>query len=243
MHAHTNILRGRWSLIATVAMVLVGHLATTEPAFALTYSAKSISAVVIDADTKQPLSDVNVLVVWELQDSNASSESTWVFMEAITDKNGHFAFSGWGPKVVPQSLRELPRRLGPEQPTFYLFKSGYLFGIEANPWESWMLGNRAWTGDLIRSSVWNGKTFELEKFAGSNGQYLDRLSMTAGGLPMQACRWAQIPMLTAALVKERGDRIKFPATSSLPTMKSLEEKAKSVPGCPSPQVVLAPYLK
>lgn len=232
--------RGRWvcGAVAFVTGMFVGSTAD-----ALSYSAKSISAVVIDADTKQPLSDVNVLVVWSLQNSNASSESFWVIDEAVTDKQGQFVLSGWGPKLVPQKVGALPQRLGPDQPGIYLFKSGYEFDVISNPWESRMIGNQAWRGDLVRESVWTNKKIELRRFVGTERQYLSSLSMTAGGLPLQGCTWTTFPRFTAALVIERGERIQFPDSSSLPSIKDLEENAKNVPGCPMPTVTLAPFLK
>ncbi len=232
-----------WRAVGAVA--LAGSLlgAGSGTAMALSYSAKPINASVIDADTRQPLSGVIVLVVWSLQDARGGGGPYWIFEETVSDKSGHFGFAGWGPKKVPQEPGENPWRLGPDEPVLYLFKSGYPFGVVANPWESWMLGNLAWTGDLVRASIWDNKTIELRKFGGTEKQYLNALSVTAGGLPMQACRWSKIPRLTAALLMERGDRVQFPASSSLPTFKILEEKAANTPGCPAPRVILAPYLK
>ena len=246
MVAWSSGIGGGWKWRAMVAM---GAIATTlllagaAPALALSYSAKPISATVIDADTKQPLSGVNVLIEWTLQNSNASSESFWVVDEAVTDAQGRFTLSGWGPQLVPQRLTELPRRLGPEQPTIYVFKSGYEFESASNPRDSWMIGNRQWTGDLVRSSYWDSKSIKLKKFVGSTKQYLDGLSPMADRLPLHGCRWAKVPRFTAALVMERGERINPPATSGLPTMKELESDAKKEPGCPAPAQVLAPYLK
>jgi hypothetical protein len=210
-------------------------------ATALSYSAKPISLVVVDAETKQPIEGVIALVVWQLQNSNGGGEVIWFFEEAVGDKQGRVMFPGWGPKVVRQTIGELKMRLGPDQPTIYLFKSGHPFGVLSNEWESWMLGNSAWTGDPVRASYWNGKTIELRKFEGTKYQYVDSLARDAVGLPFQGCRWANIPRFTAALISEQGDRkSKF---MGLPTIESLKASAQNSPGCPMPDKLLAPYLR
>lgn len=232
-----------WKLMSTGAVASAGLLLGINSATALSYSAQPISAVVIDAESRQPLEGVNALIVWQLQNSDGGGGPFWIFEEAVTDNQGRVNFPGWGPKAVPWGLGDRAWRLGPDQPAIYLFKSGYPFGEMSNPWESWMLGNRAWTGDVIRSSVWNNKTIELRRFVGTEEQYLNRLSIVAGGLPLQECRWAKFPRFTAALVVERGNRVKSPMTNSLPTMNSLEAQAKNERDCPAPAVVLGPFLK
>jgi hypothetical protein len=212
-------------------------------ATALSYSAKPISLVVVDAETKQPIEGVIALVVWKLQNTDGGGGIFWVFEEAVGDKQGHVMFPGWGPKVVPSTtIGELKLRLGPDQPTIYLFKSGYPFGVVGNDWESWMLGNSAWTGDLVRASIWDNKTVEIRRFVGAERQYLAGLSSTASRMPLHACQWANFPRFTAALVRERGDRFDSSEFESLPTIKYLKSDAAYVSGCPGTQAIER-YLK
>jgi len=232
-----------WRVYAAVALTGAGLLLVFHYANALSYSAEPITATVIDAESRQALEGVNVLVLWDLEDPNGRGGQHWAFEETVTDKEGRFHFPGWGPKPVPRTLGSPAWRLGSEQPVVYLFRSGYPLESVSNPWESWMLGNSTWTGEKLRRSVWTGKTIELRRFSGSEQQYLNQLSIIAGGLPLQDCDWAKIPRLTAALVLERGDRVKFPMTSGLPTIEELEDQAKAVRDCSSPTVVLRPYLK
>ncbi len=232
--------RGSTSICGVALGVM---LCMSTPAYCLSYSASPISAFVIDEETRQPLVGAIALIIWELQNSDGGGGGYWIFEEAVSDKQGRFSFPGWGPKVVPQKRGEPQWRLGPDQPSIYIFKSGYPLGTVFNPWESWMLGNRKWTGDPTRSSIWNGKTIELRKFQGTEQEYLAALSRRAGHLPLQSCRWSQIPQFTAALVRERGDRIKFPAFSSLPTIQTLSEDASDAAGCRPPIEVLGRYLK
>ena len=243
MHEQTKQLwfGSHWKTIGVVA-VAASFLCAAN-AVGLSYSAKPINAVVIDAETREPLGGVIVLVVWTLENSNGGGGPFWIYEETVSNKDGHFEFAGWGPTNVPQDSGDPPWRLSTEQPVLYLFKSGYAFGSVANEWESWMLGNRAWTGDSVRSSMWNNKSIALRRFQGTEEQYLNSLSRTAGRLPLQECRWAKFPRLTAALVKERGDRVAPYVSNSLPTMKSLREKAADQPGCAAPSEVLGPFLK
>jgi len=224
------------------ALLLAAALSMTH-AHALSYSAKPISAVVVDAGSKQPLEGVVVLVVWSLQDTNGGGGPFWHFEETVTDRNGHFLLPGWGPKAVPAKVFELSQRLGPEQPRLYLFLPGYAFLEIGNEYESWMLGNPAWTGDLVRSSRWSGKIIEMKRFEGSRADYLGSIANVTSELPLQACRWATIPRLTATLIKVRGSDEGFRRSMSFPSLRALEESAADTPGCPAPRQVLEPYLK
>jgi hypothetical protein len=229
--------------LAIGAAALAASLFCADHVLGLSYSASPISATVIDAETRQPLGDVIVLVVWALENSNGGGGPFWIYEETVSNKDGRFEFAGWGPTKVPQDRGDPPWRLSTEQPIMYLFKSGYPFRSVSNEWESWMLGNRTWTGDPVRSSMWNNKSIELRRFQGTEQEYLNSLSMTAGRLPLQECKWAKFPRLTAALVRERGDRVPPYKSNSLPTMKSLQEKAADQPGCAPPSEVLGPFLK
>ena len=230
-----------WKAYAAIAVVVAGLLLGFHYANALSYSAEPITAVVVDEESRQALEGVHVLVLWDLQDSDGGGGPYWIFEETITDKEGRLHFPGWGPKPVPRNLGDPAWRLGPDQPAIYLFKPGYSLEAVHNPWESWMLGNRAWTGDLVRSSVWNGKSIPIKKFQGSNQQYIDTLALSSDGLPTQNCLWARIPRFTAALVAIQGGLV--PRSTGLPTIKSLEDGITSPPGCASPREILGPFLK
>ena len=69
----------------------------------LTYSAEAIEAKVIDADTKKPLDGVVVTANWQLEEGTLGGNvqaGQLMVMEAVTGKDGKFAFPGWGPKTV-----------------------------------------------------------------------------------------------------------------------------------------------
>jgi hypothetical protein len=234
-----SLLIRQWRTIGVIAAALAG--ATN--AVALSYSARPISAQVIDAESKEPLADVIVLVLWDLEDIRGGGGDVLRIEETVGDQRGHFAFAGWGPQKVPASPDGRLWRLDTEQPILYLFKLGYRLKVVTNYPDMRPLGNPTWTGDPVRASEWNGKQIELQRFDGTGDQYVNALSSAAGRLPIQECRWAQVPRLTAALVRARESAPEQRRIiNSLPTMKSLEAEA-AAEGCPSPRILLAPYLK
>jgi len=96
-----------------------------------TYSAKPISATVVDNDTGRPLEGVNIVVTWELEYvkmegfySESRGEGLMTQMEAVTGSDGKFYIPGWGPAPIPSGLPERSM-LSPMQPSIRLFKSGY----------------------------------------------------------------------------------------------------------------------
>ena len=239
MRENWQLLLKRWKVlqILALAFVFVGE------ATALSYSATPIRVQVIDAETREPISDVIALVVWTLEDARGGSGPVFKSAEAVSDARGEFTFPGWGPLEVPRSPDGLQWRLDTEQPVIFLFKPGFVFESVANEWESWMLGDSSWTGDRVRRSVWDSKQILLPRFHGTDELDINRLSIVAGRLPLQACQWAKIPRLTAALVSE-GKRLSIPKQfNSLPTIQNLSEKAAREPQCPSPIIVLGPFLK
>jgi hypothetical protein len=67
------------------------------------YTAKPISAVVVDFDTKKPVEDAVVVAIWILEKGTlAGSYITGVLEaeESISDKNGRFHIEGWGLKFL-----------------------------------------------------------------------------------------------------------------------------------------------
>ena len=231
----------KWKTFAAIAVAGAGLILALQYANALNYSAEPITAIVVDAESRQALEGVNILVLWDLEDPNGRGGPFWLFEETITDKEGRFHFPGWGPKRVPRTLVSPAWRLSSDQPVIFLFKPGYPLEQVRNPWESWMLGNSAWTGPLVRSSVWNEKTIEIKKYKGSGQQYIDALSRETMGMPLQNCQWAKFPRFIAALVAIQADLV--PRSDGLPTIRSLEAGITSPPGCASPREILGPYLK
>lgn len=135
-------------------LVIVGCLAVAPVAFAEgpEYSAKPIRGIVVDARTGTPLERVIVVAQWILV--NRGPGKQWELLqsfETVTDRDGRYAFPGWGPKSSPSPLHIL----GEQDPVLTFFKPGY---------KPLSLGNtqKQTTGERV--SEWDGKTITLERF-------------------------------------------------------------------------------
>lgn len=93
-------------------------------ACATIYSAKPITATVVDAESGEPLEGVNVVAHWVMHDPAWRSAGDLELMEAVTNKEGKFHIPGWGPRAIPSDL-PMGTRLGNDDPGLILFKSGY----------------------------------------------------------------------------------------------------------------------
>jgi hypothetical protein len=191
------------------------------PACAKTYSAKPITATVVDAETWEPLEGVNVVAEWALHGPTWRGMGHLELMEAVTDKKGHFHIPGWGPKAVPSHL---PRgtRLGNIDPGLYFFKSGYRVRALDNSRRQPERLN-PWNDIPVRYSDWDGKLIWLEKFKGSleeYGKYIyDPAEYAGSGIP---CPWKKTPRLYAALIKERERFDSLGIHSNLPSLEAME---------------------
>lgn len=74
-------------------------------ACAKTYSAKPITATVVDAETWEPLEGVNVVAEWILHYPTWRSDGSLEVAEAVTDKKGSFIFPAGGRKRFPVICR------------------------------------------------------------------------------------------------------------------------------------------
>jgi hypothetical protein len=175
------------------------------------YSAKPISATVINADTGQPLEGVNVVVTWELEYvkmefgySESRGAGLMTQMEAVTGSDGRFRIPGWGPAPVPS---DLPARsmLSPMQPSIRLFKSGYRTHAVGNQWDGSYLSNPFYKGPAQRASDFDGKTIALtplpEKINDFDWWILVNPSLSK--LMVWDCSWETIPKYLRSLIKER----------------------------------------
>ncbi len=120
------------------------------------YHAEPIEGWVVDAETNQPLEGVNIVAHWQLRGGVMEDNPIAQIHidEAVTDRNGRYAFKGWGPKFA------LLGHLRDETPGLMFFKSGYkYFGTSNMP------------GSDTSKSDWNKKTVKLEKFKGTLAEY------------------------------------------------------------------------
>jgi hypothetical protein len=158
------------------------------------YSAEPMEARVIDAETKQPLDGVIVVAHWQLERGTPGGSvpaGQLAVMETVTDKQGRFAFPGFGPKLAVTS------HLVNKDPELILFQSGYRYRALTNEY-SGAIELRTRT---VRRSEWDGKMIELKLFKGNMEEYAKHLS----SMPLSwayngdDCEWKKIPRLVTAI--------------------------------------------
>lgn len=185
-------------LYALLPLTMMSSLSACAGYPPLTYTAEPIEARVIDADAQQPLAGVIVVAHWELERGTVGGNvpaGQLMVMETTTDKDGKFAFAGWGPKTVWDSF------LLDNDPELLLFKSGYRYQALRNEYDSSIeLRTRS-----VRRSQWNGKTIKMERFVGGLKEYEGHLSFLKGSLRFveDDCNWKRVPKMILALSELR----------------------------------------
>ncbi|MHB8455913.1 MAG: peptidase associated/transthyretin-like domain-containing protein [Acidiferrobacterales bacterium] len=180
-------------------MFLILALGSALPACAgLTfyYTAKPITATVIDAETKQPLEGVIVTANWELDGGIFGDYPVGqlAVMEAVTDKDGKFHFPGWGPRLAIRS------HLSPiNDPQLILFKPGYDY-LRLTNWTDVGFG---FNKGSRRGSKWDGKVVGMKRFKGnSQGTYLGWNFEVDLNFLLETDAWKQTPCAVLALNAE-----------------------------------------
>jgi hypothetical protein len=203
-------------------------------ACAATYSAKPITATVVDAETGEPLEGVNVVAHWVMNDPAWRRAGDLELMEAVTNKEGKFHIPGWGPKGIPS---DLPRgtRLGNDDPGLILFKSGYKVDGLSNMLQPNRL--RPENDIPVRYSDWDGKVIRLEKFKGDLQFYGPPGTFGAG----IECPWKKVPRFFVALMQERARLDRLGVRSALPTLGHLENSFRNS-GCGSAEEFFREYM-
>jgi hypothetical protein len=168
----------------------------------MTYSAKPITARVVDAQTKEPLEGVVVVAHWELQGGleGRYRQGDITVLEAVTDSSGTFRFPGWGPKKIRRG-RPVNARLQELDPEMLFFKNGYRFMAVHN-----YKHTDAQMAESLRFSDYDGQTIEMKKFEGTLSEYARDLAQREGLLldPLfTACEWRQLPLLLEALGQQQ----------------------------------------
>jgi hypothetical protein len=187
--------------------MILALLLTSLCACATSYSAKPITAKVVDADTGESLEGVNVVAHWVMEDAwSGRAKGDLELMEAVTDKNGEFHFPGWGPKAIPDD-RDWGTRLTRQDPEILFFKSGYGRNGVYNDTHPSMLSEPLSNGPAVRDSQWDGKVIKLQKFNGTLYEYGMLASLTISGTYYSHCEWKKMPRMVAALIKE-GDGLR-----------------------------------
>lgn len=176
-------------LVITFLLILIPLQACAHSPF---YSAKEIKATIVDAETGEPLEGVVVVAQWILFEGgigHGGHGRRLEVLEAVTDKEGKFTITGWGPKRRPAFTY-----LDNLDPLLSIFKSGYKYTRLINaPFEEFsrmypnykemdteklldfILTHNLESKDAIRTSIWNGTVIRLRKFKGTEEDWLDEL--------------------------------------------------------------------
>ncbi len=168
---------------------------------AITYSAEPIAARIVDAETKEPIGDVVVTANWQLEEGTMGGNvpvGQLMVMEAVTDKEGKFAFPGWGPKLA------ISNHLVNRDPQLLLFKNGYEYRGLVNTFVT------NYNKGSLRRSEWNGKTIEMKKFKGADMQthYKNLLNFSKevdsfATWHIDPCQWTNLPIAINKMLQER----------------------------------------
>lgn len=193
-------------VLATLALLVPLQACSRYPS---TYSAEAIEGWVVDGETKKPLEGVIATANWQLEIGTVGGNvpaGQMMVMETVTDKNGRFYFSGWGPKRRPRgdfSLLASRPHLVHRDPQLLLFKRGYRYH---------RLQNKVVTDynkGPLRKSDWNGKAIELKKFTGSAEEYarsFERFNNELGHIVAdnpEHCYWKDIPRTVMSMQRQR----------------------------------------
>ncbi|WP_347257938.1 hypothetical protein [Methylocaldum sp.] len=227
-------------------------------ACATKYSTEPIQARVVDAETKQPLEDVNVVANWQLEGGleGGTNLGQMMVMETVTDSAGQFSFPAWGPKAIPSGypLEYQNARLKDMDPQLLLFKSGYKYLALYNRKTAEQMRGK---GPSVRTSDWNGKTIEMRKFKGNLEEYAGELSylnillenvavLYPTELPQNPCKWKRIPLVILATGKQnevfKANHIRFRTLGLYDRLLS-NEKYYSEKGCGSVKAFFREYEK
>jgi hypothetical protein len=189
-----------------VRFVISLALGLSLSACAMFYSARPISATVIDADSGAPVAGANVVAVWELEDPVAAGiQGDLEMLETVTGASGDFQFPGWGPKPVPSSAYP-GSRLTNNDPRIIVFKPGYVPQAVYNDTHSSQLRDPQEMGAPVRESQWNAKAIPIKKFDGNPRNYASSIHGVLSGVAIGMCGWKKIPRMVIALNRE-SDRL------------------------------------
>lgn len=185
------------NLLLALLFLSVTH-ALSACATSLMYTAESMEARIVDADTKEPLEGVIVVAHWELERGTVGGNvpaGQLRVMEAVTDKEGKFSFPGFGPETLWDSF------LVNKDPELLFFKSGYEYQRLYNEYNS----TRELRTRKVRRSDWDGKTIALKPFKGTGEGYASHLSFMHTSIRsiLDDCNWKKIPRMLLALRKQK----------------------------------------
>jgi len=220
---NTKRFRKRWIFIGILTLFIYQCL-YPDPMF---YFGKSIDAQVLDVDTGEPVEDVVVVAFWLLDGGleGGSNRGVVNVKETVTDAEGKFHFSFWGPKKIPHWTSWDARMKG-DSPQILLYKKGY------HPRQLRDRYKPSFFTSPITESSWDGKQIQMQKFEGDEKSYRDMVSRFNYVLEeivrykKSRCEWERFPKMIIATKSDR----KFRTTSLYNYLIGREERSKDK-GC------------
>lgn len=180
------------------------------------YSADEITATVVDADTKAPIEGVNVIAYWAVRGGiNYGATVGYLnVMETVSDKNGRFHFSRWGPRPNFH-LGEVRQKA----PALALFNGGYRYTAAENG------GGSLNAAPSRMRSDWDNQTIAMKRYVGTAPDYdagFIALMTDTANLGRYG-HWADIPRFLCALAREHNSLAARGVQNSLYSIKSLSD--------------------
>jgi hypothetical protein len=213
-------------MVLFAALITVACLFGNSANAQLTFTADAINGKVVDEETGAPLAGVIIVAKWTIEASFVGYDSELLnVLETVTDKDGHYGFPAWGPKLLPRtsypfSLSELFGK--GDDPYVVYFKSGYWPAHEKNDptYPGLSIADRK---TPLGSFQVNGKAIRLKKWDGKNeAKYYERVSDMVHELKGG---WKKYPRMTLAIDRiyqpllQRKKRGEIPLTFLIPTVK------------------------
>jgi len=129
------------------------------------YGSPGFTLTVVDAESSRPVADVYAWAEW-VQYGGHGLNGPIMIQEAHSGADGRLVFPWWGPRFGYRSGLDIG-----SDPAVILFKPGYATLIVQNGERPGMR-----TTDAIRVFTRNGETLRLQRFVGSQAEWVEELS-------------------------------------------------------------------
>lgn len=176
-----------------IQLILATFLFSGCAYFPKIYLADDVYGTVVDEETGEPISDVIVLIYWELSGGvfHPQTEGYLVFEEAVTDVNGDYKFSAWGPKLTVSGY------VNDSNPFLKFYKRGYEMHTDFNEGprldDGYVFQSDS-SGEAIRLKKFNGSTLEYSRYVSARTTLLNSHTFVSN------CYWENVPRISAEMI-------------------------------------------
>lgn len=166
------------------------------------YWGEEIAGRVVDGQTGEPVSMATVVVVWNLYGGSVhgNTNGPWRISENVTDAEGNFRLSAWGPSIVFWD------GLHVASPTLIVAHADYYFEIATHPYPTnrhvpptFSIESRSCECGEKRISVTRADS-DLKRYR-ENAEIASRNLPLRPGRPGLACARTEAPNFTRELLK------------------------------------------